>query len=327
MAASPVPMPRLKKGATMSGFTVAPHSATESPSRSGDADEADQGGSDWVEAIKTTDMAELGPLMASLGGSSGRNANASNRNPLPRGRACESADWLVDVFKYLPPTNQSCGVPSVRVPITLTLRHSKPHTWYLSPATGGVVEETAEPKEKEKNVADLGERALKYIISRFKNASAEQAKKVMLEDQVDIVALYASKVPISGGRARTKIEYFDEGLLEDFLRHRPIKRDGVLQLFAVPTCQKAVLVRARHAGGRLASVEIRTNCNNITDTKTVIDRAVTFDGDEHLSRAGEVPKTSALFVSIGKLMRELICHINEHMGDTCATPNPTSSPS
>ena len=44
-----------------------------------------------------------------------------NRNPLPRGRSVESVDWLTELFKFLPPTTGSHGVPIVRVPLTLTL--------------------------------------------------------------------------------------------------------------------------------------------------------------------------------------------------------------
>lgn len=67
-------------------------------------------------------------------------ASAVNRNPLPRGRACESVDWLTELFKFLPPSSSSCGVPSVRVPLTLVFRHSRPHTWYIGNRRGGVQE-------------------------------------------------------------------------------------------------------------------------------------------------------------------------------------------
>lgn len=110
----------------------------------GGEDEAEVQESAWIDTIKNTDHAnELFGLFAALGGSSGRSGNAMNRNPLPRGRACESADWLTEFFKYLPPTTGSCGVPTIRVPLTLTLRHSRPHTWYTSPKRGGVVEQVA----------------------------------------------------------------------------------------------------------------------------------------------------------------------------------------
>ena len=136
-------------------------------------------------------------LFAALGGSSGRSGNAMNRNPLPRGRACESADWLTEFFKYLPPTTGSCGVPTIRVPLTLTLRHSRPHTWYTSPKRGGVVEQVAGDRVEE-------------TIARFLNASAEQSALLNLEGQIDIVAVYISTARFSSKRARTKIEYFDE---------------------------------------------------------------------------------------------------------------------
>ena len=54
-----------------------------------------------------------------------------------------------------------------------------------------------------------------------------------LEGQIHIVAVYISTARFSSKRARTKIEYFDENLLRDFLIHRPTKRDGIVQLFTV----------------------------------------------------------------------------------------------
>ena len=127
-----------------------------------------------------------------------------NRNPLPRGRACESADWLTEFFKYLPPTTGSCGVPTIRVPLTLTLRHSRPHTWYTSPKRGGVVEQVAARQRAPPCMCHVHVRPLTRIpvpartpawaqvagdrveetIARFLNASAEQSALLNLEGQV-----------------------------------------------------------------------------------------------------------------------------------------------
>ena len=107
-------------------------------------------------------------LFSALGGRQSSNASATNRNPLPRGRACESVDWLTELFKFLPPTSSSIGVASVRVPMTLVFRHSKPHTWYMSGKSAGVHESATSGDSDE-------------IIARFVNASDASAALSGLE--------------------------------------------------------------------------------------------------------------------------------------------------
>ena len=243
-------------------------------------------------------------LFSALGGRSSNNSSSTNRNPLPRGRACESVDWLTELFKFLAPTSSSIGVSSVRVPMTLVFRHSKPHTWYISGRSAGVHESATSGDSDE-------------IIARLVNASDATAAMIGLEGQVDIVAYYASTTKPAGvnGRPRTRIEYFDESLLRDFMKHRPTKPDGILQLFVVPTGSKSACVRARYAQGRV-SVETRTNSYYITDTKhSVMERGATFDGDEHCSRAGHVPPQSALFTSVSKQLKEILTHVDTCIGD------------
>lgn len=133
------------------------------------SDGDDDAGDDWVDAVQTTEQADqLFGLFAALGNAGGRGSNAMNRNPLPRGRAIETADWITDLFKFLPPSTGSCGVPNVRVPLTLTLRHSRPHTWYFSPKRGGVVEQPASTDSEE-------------IIARFLNAAIVEAAVLDLD--------------------------------------------------------------------------------------------------------------------------------------------------
>ena len=126
-----------------------------------------------------------------------------NRNPIPRGRAAESVDWLTELFKFLPPTPSSIGVSSVRVPLTLVFKHSKAHTWYMSGKRAGVMESVPSGDTEE-------------IISRYVNQATVNAASLGLEDQIDVIALYAwtqkSSDKSSGQRSRTRIEYFDEGL-------------------------------------------------------------------------------------------------------------------
>ena len=231
-----------------------------------------------------------------------------NRNPLPRGRAAESVDWLLELFKFLPPTAASVGVPSIRVPMTLVFRHSKPHTFYLSSSKSAGVTEGQTDGDSER------------IIAQFVNKADKEAALLGLEGQVDVCAMYVytQKGGDKSGppRSRTRIEYFDEGLLRDFMKVRSTKADGLLQLFAIPTGSKAVCVRARYVGGRV-QVETRTNVHFITDVRhTVIERAATWDGEEHMSRSGNVPVSSALHTAIQRQMNDILTHVQNNLGGT-----------
>lgn len=264
----------------------------------------------WANALhSTTDAADLFDLFGALGALGGKGqGNAMNRNPIPRGRAAESVDWLTELFKFLPPTPSSVGVASVRVPLTLVFKHSKAHTWYVSAGKrAGVVEQTTNGDSDE-------------IVARFVNQATENAALIGLEGQVDVVASYIctqkSSDKSSGQRSRTRIEYFDEGLLHDFMKFRPTKTDGILQLFAIPTGSKSTCVRARYVGGRV-QMETRTNVNYVTDTKrTLLERATTFDGDEHCSRAGNVPASSALFSAVSRQLRDMLTHVDKCLGES-----------
>ena len=264
---------------------------------------------------KTGDQSDLFALLGSLGSQGARGGNAMNRNPIPRGRAAESVDWLTELFKFLPPTPSSIGVSSVRVPLTLVFKHSKAHTWYMSGKRAGVMESVPSGDTEE-------------IISRYVNQATVNAASLGLEDQIDVIALYAwtqkSSDKSSGQRSRTRIEYFDEGLLRDFMKFRPTKPDGVLQLFAIPTGSKSTCVRARYVGGRV-QVETRTNVNYITDTKrTLLERAATFDGDEHVSRVGNVPASSALFGAVSRQLRDMLSHVDTCLGESYSVGEATA---
>ena len=263
----------------------------------------------WAAMHKEQDANELFGLLAALGGAGARgSSNSTNRNPIPRGRAAESVDWLTELFKFLPAGSSSIGVDSVRVPLTMSFRHSKPHTWYVSSSRRAGVHEAPVHGDSEE------------VVRRFVMQANEQQALLGLDGQVDIVALYASTQKSGNGRPRTRIEYFDANLLRDFMKNRPTKTDGILQLFAVPTGSKATMVRARYVGGRVA-VESRTNVSYVTDLrKTIIERATTFDGDEHCSRVGNVPAASALFNAVSRQLREILRHV-----DTCiATATPSA---
>ena len=253
-------------------------------------------------------------LFAALGGNRNSNASATNRNPLPRGRACESVDWLTEIYKFLPASSASCGVSSIRVPMTLSFHHSKPHTWYTSGKGGAGVYDSATSGDSDE------------IIAKLVRASEESAAMTGLEGQVDVVGMYLTTVKGSAPRSqpRTRIEYFDEGLLRDFMKYRPTKPDGVLQLFCISTGSKATCVRARYVQGRV-TIETRTNSYFITDSKrTVIERAATFDGDEHCSRAGTVPHASALHTAISRQMGEILTHVDSCIGESYGVQEATA---
>ena len=55
-------------------------------------------------------------LFGALGAAGARGSgNAMNRNPLPRGRAAESVDWLMELFKFLPPTPSSIDADGMAI--------------------------------------------------------------------------------------------------------------------------------------------------------------------------------------------------------------------
>jgi hypothetical protein len=69
------------------------------------------------------------------------------------------------------------------MPLTLSLRHSRPHTWYFSPRRGGVIEQPASTDSEE-------------IIARFLNEADAEAAKLDLDGQVDVVAIYICSVRV-----------------------------------------------------------------------------------------------------------------------------------
>ena len=148
-------------------------------------------------------MCAVFDLFGALGAVGAKGGNTMNRNPLPRGRAAENVDWTTELFKFLAPSSSSIGVASVRVPLTLVFRHSRPHTWYASSKRAGVTEAPTSGDSDE-------------IIARFVNQATENAMSLGLDGQVDVVAMYVCtvKTPDKSAplRSRTRIEYFDEGV-------------------------------------------------------------------------------------------------------------------
>ena len=168
-------------------------------------------------------MCAVFDLFGALGAVGAKGGNTMNRNPLPRGRAAENVDWTTELFKFLAPSSSSIGVASVRVPLTLVFRHSRPHTWYASSKRAGVTEAPTSGDSDE-------------IIARFVNQATENAMSLGLDGQVDVVAMYVCtvKTPDKSAplRSRTRIEYFDEGLLHDFMKFRPTKVLGARHIAA-----------------------------------------------------------------------------------------------
>ena len=155
-------------------------------------------------------------------------------NPLPRGKAIEGVDWVTDIYRFLstgihptpPPGATEFHTPSIRMPLTLVLRYTRPYLWYSSIRDTGVNER--------KVTGDYED-----IVKQFK-AHAKALQSVATPGQqppTEILAMYVSNAREGHGdelRISTKVEYFDEDLLFDFLRHRLVKLDGILQLFFVP---------------------------------------------------------------------------------------------
>ena len=176
--------------------------------------------------------------------------SGTTRVPLPEGRAVEAVNMLEELYHYMTSSAVAGGdvCPAVRVPLTLVFRLTRPHTWYeCRREVGGGMRGT--------DVTETSDE----IIERFRLGAHEGS--------CGILAVYMYNKPAPGAsrrdgpqpaRQRTCVEYFDEPLLEDFLRNRRREHDGVLQQFCAPTGGRASCLRARARGSvRAAAGELR----------------------------------------------------------------------
>ncbi|KAL1496273.1 hypothetical protein AB1Y20_016236 [Prymnesium parvum] len=212
------------------------------------------------------------------------------------------------------------ALPAVRLPLTLVLRHARPHCWYASLGAQGVHECKATCSHE-------------AIVEQFKlQARAMAATCGSRLTTTDILAVYVSNTREGHGasmRVSTRVEYFDEDLFHDFLRYRMLKQeslasdgrerglgggnDGIIQLFVVPLsgrtqCIKASLHGAE--GAQSVSIEQRVNFFSAHDRRKPLGtRAATFDGDEHLSRVSDVAKGSALHRGVSEQLRLAVAHV------------------
>ena len=178
--------------------------------------------------------------------------------PLPRGRAVEMNDWVDETFRYITTKSQPLDEetppswPSVRVPLTLAFRYTRPSAWYEWSEELRATRETACAETVEE------------ILERFR----QHNEAINGEARCDILATYVynrAPPPDSGAAPVTCLEHMDEALLVDFLRHRKREHNGVLQGFVVPTGGRATCLRARvHASGRFVLESRTTACRSPT---------------------------------------------------------------
>jgi hypothetical protein len=223
--------------------------------------------------------------------------------PLPRGRAVEMNDWVDETFRYITTKSQPLDEetppswPSVRVPLTLAFRYTRPSAWYEWSEELRATRETACAETVEE------------ILERFR----QHNEAINGEARCDILATYVynrAPPPDSGAAPVTCLEHMDEALLVDFLRHRKREHNGVLQGFVVPTGGRATCLRARvHASGRFM-LESRTNRVPLADARRgVRERAVTFEGAEHEVRGRPVAPGTAVHAAAVALARQVCDHV------------------
>ena len=223
--------------------------------------------------------------------------------PLPRGRAVEMNDWVDETFRYITTKSQPLDEetppswPSVRVPLTLAFRYTRPSAWYEYSEELRATRETACAETVEE------------ILERFR----QHNEAINGEARCDILATYVynrAPPPDSGAAPVTCLEHMDEALLVDFLRHRKREHNGVLQGFVVPTGGRATCLRARvHASGRFV-LESRTNRVPLADARRgVRERAVTFEGAEHEVRGRPVATGTAVHAAAVALARQVCDHV------------------
>eukprot|EP00741_Cyanophora_paradoxa_P007421 tig00001128_g7180.t1 len=177
-------------------------------------------------------------------------------------------DGVIDTlyhYLYLRSIKTGSGL-KIRIPDTIVYRFRLPAYWFHT------ADDQLELRDKE----------------LLKNKHIEQAFGGQASGGSDIVATYICDYLDHDGQQMTAVEYFDKKGLHDFLFRRKKVNDGILQKFIEPRGTKNEVLRVTwtpHA----CVMERRVNRHDLTDPVVDrYDRAVTFDGEHHLSELNSV---------------------------------------
>ena len=129
--------------------------------------------------------------------------------------------------------------------------------------------------------------------------------------ECEIVATYTSIEPNEAGEGVMSTEYFDADGLGEFLLSRPKRANGILQRFVPPAGFYHSVCRVRWEKTHMV-LEQRPNRHKIDDQRLpMMQRAVTFDGPEHLSTWHAVVSKSKLARDLRRTTGALIAHLGK----------------
>jgi hypothetical protein len=216
-------------------------------------------------------------------------------------RHIADTDWLTELYSFL--TTPTVGVDgdggvgggpsSVRFPDTVVFKYERPYLWFAHGPCGIVV------RDSHKEIGSIA------VLQAFTD-SFERARKRSRGPHTEIVAYYVSS---AGDNGRQSVEYFDLAALRDFLFNQK-KQNGILQRFVPATGYQHSVIRVRWSRSHV-EMEERTNHHKMADrSRSILDRAVTFDGSEHLSSWHPVMPSSRLAELCESTTHSLLQHVS-----------------
>jgi hypothetical protein len=180
---------------------------------------------------------------------------------------------------------------AVRIPDTVVYHSQYPIIWFFFSKDGHV---------KRKNAANVRPDTI------FQSFSARRGRKSSNE----IIAQYLYPRKDEDDNDVIAVEYLDELQLRHFLFNERQRDAGILQKFSPPSSKNNSMLHVRWSS-RVCLVERRENRHAIDDSRyTINERAVTFDGAEHLSELRVINKGQATLV---QRVRQSCAAIAEHV--------------
>lgn len=190
-----------------------------------------------------------------------------------------------NLFHFLWSKDELDNGPRINIPDTVIYEFRQPATWYFTSKSGTI---------KKKSRYNLSNIRIEEAFTRNNSMGS------------DIVAYYLS----TNAEGTTTIEYFDQASLRDFLYNREKEDNGILQKFVEPKGTRNVMVRVVWSP-KILLLERRENRHHLFDTKySLYERAVTYEGAEHYSRAAPV-KGSILPVNVQAVCKDVMDHVAE----------------
>eukprot|EP00515_Schizochytrium_aggregatum_P014615 CAMPEP_0202089550 /NCGR_PEP_ID=MMETSP0964-20121228/41396_1 /ASSEMBLY_ACC=CAM_ASM_000500 /TAXON_ID=4773 /ORGANISM="Schizochytrium aggregatum, Strain ATCC28209" /LENGTH=909 /DNA_ID=CAMNT_0048657643 /DNA_START=1 /DNA_END=2730 /DNA_ORIENTATION=- len=195
-------------------------------------------------------------------------------------------DGVVEnLFHYLWCKDELDEGPCINIPDTIIYKFRSPAYWYFTSKSGQI------------------KRKSRYNLANIRIEEAFTRKVV----GSDVVAYYLSTNAETGV---TTIEYFDRASFRDFLYNREKVDNGILQKFVEPRGTHNVMIRGVWSP-KILLLERRENLRSLSDTKySLYERAVTYDGAEHFSRAAPV-RGSILPISVQEVCKSVVTHVSE----------------